>query len=293
MNYSRHFSSEAPAGTAAAHYYLNKDGTVSSTTFSSSSAIAKEEILGAAIERTLKDCGLANCKYYGTVSSKPVSYLCLDDTADGKPGFYIYVAATYIYFYLGYCTTSADTVITHAASITATSGAAAVRINNTPFSTTTLVANTFDTYIKVVGDTASSFYLAFTTYGTTTESAPSIVNVANMIDKRNSKEIYGFFFGTKAFTGLTPLYKDSNVYAIAETAPTSIVTYWFNSTYVPQNNYIMLINQGSATYPHIWFVDGYIRPSTFTDQSFYEVDGDIYYTTTDTIFKCTTVVTPG
>lgn len=292
MNYSRHFSSEAPAGTAAAHYYLNKDGTASSATFNASFAIEKEQILGAAIERTLKDCGLDNCKYYGTVSNKPVSYLCLDDTADGKPGFYIYVAASYIYFYLGYCGTSADTIITHAASVTATAGATAVRITNTPFSTATLVANTFDTYIKVVGDTESTFYLAFTTYGTTAEVTPSIVCIANMIDKRNSKEIYGFYFGAKTFQQLVPLYKENNVYVISETAP-NIITAYTLGTYVPQNNYIMLINQLSATYPHIWFVDGFIRPSTFTDQSFYEVDGDVYYTTAFTIFKCTTVVTPG
>lgn len=296
MNYSRHFSSEVGAGTAEAHYYLNKDGTASSTTFASASSIVKEQVLGAAFERTLKDCGLANCKYYGMVDDKPVSYFCLDDTADGKPGFYIYVAASYIYFYMGYCATASDTVITHSSAVTATSGYLGARVNITPFSTNTLAANTFDTYIKVVGDTASTFYIGFTTYGTTTLNAITTISVSNMIDKRNNKEVIGFYFGTTGLGAFSPIYKENLVNAATEaTVPisTGAASNYVVSSYTPQNNYLMLINNFMPLYPHLWSIDCYLKPSTFTDGNFYEIDGDIYYCATNSIYKCTTSVIPG
>lgn len=293
MNYARHFTASVEAGTAAAHYFLNKDGTVSTTTYGTQSAIVKEQVLGEAIERTLKDCGLSNCKYYGMVNNKPVSYMCLDDTSGGKPGFYIKVVNSYIYFMTGYNNGNDFKLCNAVPTSNDQTSYTGVRASKSPFSTTTLAANQLDTYIKVTGDTASAFNLYVMQYGTTDTIVASI-NVMNLVDKRNNRGILGMYFNRPELDNTAPFYKDNGNQGIFDSATIGIFSaFFYNSQYTPVNNYIILINQFAEQYPHIWCVDGYPKPSTFTTGSFYEVDGDVYYCGTVSMFKCTTAVNPG
>lgn len=292
MNYARHFSGNAEAGSTASHYYLNKDGTVSSNTFNSNSAIAKEVVIGQMIETTLKDCGFANCKYYGLIDNKPVSYLAIDDTAEGKPGFYIYFVASYTYFMLGYCTADTDEYIRCASLPTSTTGVTGMRNTNSSaniFSSAAITANTYDTYIKVVGDTASSCTIYFASYGTTTFN--KAVSISKMIDKRNNKDVVGFCFGRDDFQYVAPVFTDTNVSATGAAAPAQVTAYEVSS-FTPVDNYIVFINLFCQTYCNLWLVDAYIKPNNFTTGSFYEIDGDIYYAQAYGMYKCTTEVTP-
>lgn len=289
MNYAKHFSGNADAGTTASHYYLNIDGTVGAA-FSSNSSIAKEQVIGEAIESTLKDVGFENCKYYGLVDNKPISYLCLDDTTEGKPGFYIYWQTSYTYFLLGYRTDSNSSVISHVTSLpTATADVSGMRIQNSTFnifSTATLVANTYDTYVRIKGDPLSSFVLMFSNYNTLNFGLP--ISISNMQDKRNNRKVVGFNFGATSFEKVAPIYYDTCLSATGAANYTSVNAY--NGTFTPVDNYMILVNKFCQSYIYLWFVDGYFPPSGITADSFVEIDGDIYYLQTQGMFKCTSSI---
>ena len=289
MNYAKHFSGSAEAGTTAAHYYLNTDGTVGAS-FSSNSSIVKETVIGEAIESTLKDCGLTHCKYYGLVDNKPISYLCLDDTAEGKPGFYIYYQATYTYYLLGYRADNSSSVITHIALPSSGSDVAGMRVTNSQaniFSTASLVANTYDTYVRVTGDTASSFVITFANYNTLTFNTP--ISISMMTDKRNDSDVIGYFFGNSSFQNVAPMYKETNLSATGAANYTSVSASPSNA-FALVDNYMILVNKFCQIYIYLWFNDGYIPPQNVTAGTFIEIDGDIYYVQTYGMFKCTTTI---
>lgn len=296
MNYAKLFQGNAAAGTTAAHYYLNYDGTVSNTTFAASSYIEKERVIGEAIENTLKDCGLTNCKYYGAVDNKPVSYLCLDDEEEGKPGFYIFYNGTYTYFLLGY--NSGAAYINHVTypSGSVAGGTRVTSSNADVFSTHTAAANSYNFYVKVIGDTASTFYLQLSSYGSATFNNAFSICIANIIDKRNDRGLFGYYFGTTygsgAATYLAPVYKDTGAIFDGTTAPTYVTSNIISNNAITVDNYIVLVNQMLSQYVHLWFVDGYIRPDSCAMGQFYSIDGDTYFSDKYTIYKCPTQITP-
>jgi hypothetical protein len=288
MNYAKYFSGSSAAGSKVSHAYLTKEGGTSGSL--TGGAPVKEKILGDALESTLKDCGLANCKYYDSINGTPVSYLCLDDTAEAKPGFYIYVDDSYIYFSTGYCQSVADTYI-RGAGLSSSSSGVNIRCSLNPFSTSTkMSANEHKFYVRVIGDTARAFIINISPYNTPTFATNYAIAVANVIDKRNERELYSINYGRGSFQYYTPIYKDTGVYFTDATTLNELQYLIQTSQMV--DNYIVLTNAFINNYTYLWVKETYIPPSLLTNGMFYEIDDDVYYCCTGALIKCTTEVTP-
>lgn len=289
MNYAKYFSGSSVAGSKTTHAYLTKEGGKTSSV--AGGAPVKEKILGDALESTLKDCGLVNCKYYDSIDGTPVSYFCLDDSAEAKPGFYIYVDDSYIYFSSGYCQSEADTYMRGSGLNSASSGGANLRCALNPFSTTArMSANDHKFYVRVIGDTARAFIINISPYNSTTFATNYAIAVANITDKRDDRELYSINYGRGTFQYYTPIYKDTGVYFTGATTLAELQYPIASSQMV--DNYIVLTNAFISNYTYLWVKETYIPPSLLTNGMFYEIDDDIYYCCIGALIKCTTEVTP-
>lgn len=302
MDYSKHFSGNVSAGSSAAAKFLNKDGTLSTVALDSALAINKSSVVGEAIVNTLKDCGLSNAKYYGSVGSGYTSYVCLDDTKAGKPGFYIWQSGNYVYSSIGYNNGEDDIIRCLTSSVTGICIKNSISTSNFPFASTgALVASAYNFYINIKGDTKGLFHVGVSAYNGTTPSWYPIV-VVNSKNEYNNREVYGFCMA-QSIDNLTThgyvfVYKDTCVnIAGAVSTLTSSNQYSFlnNAANGVSNldNVVPIVDLVLATYPHIHALNVYIGCANLDIKSYYNIDNAVYYNASKYyMLKMLTTVSP-
>jgi hypothetical protein len=303
MNIIKHYTGILDEDGDARHYYIKKDGTLSNVqhnTFYNGNGygtVKYEKIIGTCLEDILKIAGFSNAKYFDYIDDTPVSYLCLDTTSPGFNGFYI-IWDPHREIAYGYCDMSdpTDNVIYinrhHANGIAGMASRFDQWFNG----------DTYDGYLKLVGSINSGFEIIPSSQGRAAMfdfSQTCSLFIANLINKLDNKESIYYRF-TSCNHWDDKRHNNGNGFGFLVDKNTNIGNPGDNirinaipmsGFYLPyepmgSSDNIPLIQAHISTYPNMFFKDGYFKPDIFEDATFYEINGDTYYTYSNMMFKC-------
>ena len=284
MYYKKHFQGSVESETASTYLYKIDSTTkqASSTKLYSNAGYGnRQRIIGNALASTLKDCGLNNAYYDETAG-----YLFFDKT-NCNNGIYIYIITNNIVFYFGgKLPSSSDTLVGYYGSSSASTS------TYNPFSSTSGAGN-YNFYVTVKGDTQSVFTVSIGKYSEPSSERNIKLLFCKANNVTNNESYWGFscLFGSVSNTPQFYLVDTSSV-------PTGLPMYSSStSTYVlidstcltmSDEQYIIpaYFNYPIISLPNVYFCNFSV------DDSFYEIDGDIYYKYNNILIKCTTIPTP-
>ena len=280
MYYRKNYNGNVEAATASSVPYakLNKGGAYTSN-FRSSVNKLRSKVIGDAIADTLQDCGL-DARFDATSC-----YLYLDyENTDA--GFYITYESSYLYCCAGYAALGYINASTSTASLYKS-----FSVNNTstsPFAQTSyLVASAYNFYVTVRGDTAGVFTIYIGSYSTPT----SISNIYNSFlkgeDKRDNSKLWGYKMGNLpiATDGIAWVKKSDLTVLLTGSTPADSLT--------ASGEWIVFIEAYMKNCAYITVDNSYLTQSGLTSNTFYEIDGNIYFNQGAFLTKCVTPVSEG
>lgn len=277
MYYRKYFEGAVEAGTATTVYkaFRDKQGA-SSTTLSTTSNAKRNKVLGDAIVSTLKDCGLTGAYYDETCSYVYFDYQNSDF------GLYVLIDNTNIKIFAGYYASTLTTEVIQ----TATSNGFTAASTSTPFEQSSyLLASNYKFYVTVKGDTDGGFVLSIGSYSS---PAATTINASiyKGVDKRSNKDLWGFYLNAQFGTSIFWLYVDSLIGVIGTTMPSTFTP----AAKLTMNNEWVVLIEMYMTVGYVVMKNCYLDPGFSSNNTFYEIDGDIYYCSTPYLFKCVTPV---
>lgn len=288
MFYSKYFEGSVDSSTASMIYAPLKNKEGASSTNVSNADKTKLEVIGNAIADTLHDCGMLGARY-----NVDVGYLYFD-YANSDIGIHLnsYNNVSNARFLRAWSKADTDLILGY----NTTNGS--VMNSDVPltglFSGTSYVAANYKFCVTVKGEPTGFFVIYLGTYTNPTSLQYCVGTFFNAEDKRTELPIFGYRLGALPATAgdyyISADTLESVKVANATTGEPALLTP--AATLTMLDNHLVLIDSYMTNAGFVALQNTYIGPGLDTDNTFYEIDSEVYYYKSPYITKCVTQVTP-
>ena len=272
MYYKKFFTGSVDATTTTNRYYMGLDKIATSTSLGSGHIKNRSDVIGNAIVSTLKDVGYPNAYWDST------SGYVFFDKSNNLGGFYLSVQSSYLYVNACARATSYIGTKTSGSGYLSTSFSGAT---NSPFSTASTYAGSYQFYVTVKGEPKGIMFLSIGTYNNPSGETLTFC-ICRGKDKRNNSDTIGFYL--QGSTKISTFY-----FANFSTSEEIVETSLISSNRLTMKNQLVVLIPSFMFYGFLFLDNTYFNPG-LTTNGFYKIGDDTYYVDDYWMTKCITAV---